>query len=159
MLRRFTRRKMRFRRNSFYDYYNDNDDADDDDNDSNYDCNCAYCNPKFDAEYYNFEMNTDIDLYNLRKQSHVKQIKGVITHGKTIRSRSGRTFSCNICKCSVCEHVTHPDYKDLIYKYTTDSRLQKKNVRKCDCCSTHVCTSIIPIRGRHIKPEMNDELY
>ncbi len=143
--------RLRYRRRgSIYDYdyeYND------DNTEIEYECECESCTGTFEAEYYNFEMNDNIDLYNLRKQSHVKQVKGVVTCGKTIRSRSGKTFKCNICKCSVCDHITHPDYKDLVYKYTSDSRLQKKNVRKCDCCNTHICTSNIRIRGRHIKPE------
>ena len=99
-------------------------------------------------------MDVDFDFFfNLRKKSHIQFVKGVISSGKTVRSRNDKTPICSSCRCDSCEHIKEPDYKDLIYKYTDNSRLQKKNVHKCDCCSdTHICEHNIPVRGRHIKP-------
>jgi hypothetical protein len=89
------------------------------------------------------------DDYELRKHPRAQYVKGVISTGKTIRRRSGKTPLCEICWSSHCKHL------DAIHcKYTDNSRIQKKNVHKCDCCSdTHICEHLIPVRGRHIKPD------
>ncbi len=102
-------------------------------------------------------MNIDMDFfYNIRKQNHLQRFKGVITRGKTIRSRSGKTPLCATCHSNYCEHIIKVDYKDLIYKYTDNSRMQKKNVHKCcNCDYTHICEHNIPVRGRHIKPDID----
>ena len=102
-------------------------------------------------------MDIDMDFfYNLRKQNRLQRVKGVISQGKTVRSCSGKTPLCASCHSNSCNHVIDIDYKDLIYKYTDNSRMQKKNIRKCDCCSnTHICEHNIPVRGRNIKPDID----
>ncbi len=92
---------------------------------------------------------TIMDDYDLRKHPRSQYVKGVISTGKTIRRRSGKAPLCEICWSSHCKHM------DAISgKYTDNSRNQKKNVHKCDCCMyTHVCEHLIPVRGRHIKPD------
>lgn len=91
----------------------------------------------------------DISFYDLRKQPHMQLVKGISSKGKTIRSRSGKIPLCKTCCSDSCEHA-NADRNT----FTDNSRLQKKNVHKCDCCSdTHVCEHLIPLRGRHIKPD------
>lgn len=98
-------------------------------------------------------MNVDFDFFfNLRKAPHIQFVKGVRSSGKTIRSHSGLTCD-NKCHSKYCDHYSMSDHKVLTNKYTDNSRLQKKNVHKCDCCiDTHICEHNIPVRGRNIKP-------
>jgi hypothetical protein len=92
---------------------------------------------------------TIMDDYDLRKHPRAQFVKGVISTGKTVRRRSGKAPVCETCWSSHCKHLDA-----ITGKYTDNSRNQKKNVHKCDCCMyTHVCEHLIPIRGRHIKPD------
>ena len=98
------------------------------------------------AANMNDHSDSDSTSYDLRKVPHRQFVKGVISTGKTVRARSNRD---PLCDSDSCEHR-----KATAGKFTDNSRLQKKNVHKCDCCSdTHICEHNIPVRGRHIKPD------
>jgi hypothetical protein len=90
-------------------------------------------------------------FYDLRKQPHMQLVKGISSKGKTVRACSNKDTYCVSCDSDTCEHA-----KAQRLKFTDNSRIQKKNVHKCDCCSdTHICEHLIPVRGRTIKPDVD----
>jgi hypothetical protein len=92
---------------------------------------------------------TICDDYDIRKHPHIQLVKGVMSNGKTVRRRTHKTPSCTTCGSRNCKHLDASGGK-----YTDNSRNQKKNVHKCDCCMyTHICEHLIPVRGRDIKPD------
>lgn len=111
-----------------------------------------------------------MDSYFLRKTPRVRLVKGVVVkNGRTVRAmlRYISYFQygdyvtplseCVLCKSDYCEHYVHKR-PGRYTKYSDVSEFQKKSVRKCDCCSTHICQHMIPVRGRNLKPELDDYL-
>lgn len=115
--------------------------------------------------------DVDNHIYENRKKPHDHFVKGISAkNGKTVRARINGGFfynyanhwdksickqRCDVCNVDCCDHSVM-NAKQFYFKYTTDSRFQYKNVRKCTNCTTHICEDCIPIRGRKIKIDMDD---
>ncbi len=107
-----------------------------------------------------------MDLYILRKAPRAKMVKGFLAkNGKTVRAMmnyaqrynyEGYTDQgncqkkCYVCNSDGCDHMIH-NKPSHMFKYTDNSHFHMKDVRKCDCCPTHVCENTIPIRGRSLR--------
>ncbi len=131
----------------------------------------SYFQSTMPSSVHDSDDHSEDSSYEIRKRPHDRFVKGVPTkNGKTVRAKlNGAMYynyaenwgkdvcktMCEICNVHCCDH-TVMNHRQHRYKYTTDSRLQCKNVRKCDSCTTHICEECIPIRGRKIKIDMND---